>query len=185
MRMPDEELRKIKKIQKRRDGKCADSLVSDYYDEIYVYAYKQTLNKETALDLTQDIFIAALRSIDKYNPEKASFRTWLYRISVNKIIDFKRRSRHDMIALDEVEIPVEIDYQALVENKELFSAIDKYLSGLPFERQEIFRLKVFAEYTFAQIAGMLQKPESSVKTAYYRLISELRKEFSDEYTGAG
>lgn len=82
-----EELKWIKHIQKRHSRKDAERLIQKYYDEIYIYVYRQTGNKEDSLDLTQEIFIAVLRSISNYQSDKASFRTWLYRIATNKIID--------------------------------------------------------------------------------------------------
>ena len=180
----DGERQWIRDIQKRRAGDSADLLISAYYDEIYVYAYKQTHDKETAMDLTQDIFVAMLCSINLYDAGKSSFRTWLYKIATNKVIDFKRRARPGAVPLDDVEIPVDIDYEALSANRDLIAKIEGYVSCLAPERQEVFRLKVFGDLTFAQIADMLQKPESSVKSIYYRLISELRREFDDEYTDA-
>jgi len=177
----------IKQIQKRHNRKsgkeAANLLVSSYYDEIYRYAYKQTFGKDIALDLTQDIFIAALLSINQYDPKKAGFRTWLYKIATNKLIDYKRSYRNLTVSLDDAEIPVELDYPAIAENKILASKIEAHISRLSYEKQEIFRLKVYAGYTFAQIAGLLSMPENTVKTMYYRLLGELRKEFEGEYKG--
>ena len=47
----------IRRIQKRGSKRDADKLIHAYYDEIYRYAWRQTGNKETAMDLTQEIFI--------------------------------------------------------------------------------------------------------------------------------
>ena len=179
------ERRWIRNIQKRSDDESANLLISAYYDEIYIYSYKQTFDKETASDLTQDVFITMLRSIKIFDEKKASFRTWLYKIATNKIIDYKRRIRSNIVSLEDIEIPVEIEYHILAENKKLAEKIETYLSALPPERQEVFRMKVYGEYTFAQIADILQKPENTVKTLYYRLISQLRKEFEHEYSDAG
>mgnify|MGYP002605611546 CR=1 FL=1 len=52
--------RLIREIKKKNDRNSANELVSRYYDEIYVYAYKQLQEKELAMDMTQDIFIAVL-----------------------------------------------------------------------------------------------------------------------------
>ena len=53
----------ILRIQRRNSRKDAERLIQAYYDEIYVYAYRQTGNKEDALDLTQEIFLSVLRSM--------------------------------------------------------------------------------------------------------------------------
>ncbi|EIJ78065.1 ECF subfamily RNA polymerase sigma factor [Bacillus methanolicus PB1] len=68
----------IKLIQKKADEKAANELVSFYYQPIYAFVYKQTLNKELSMDLTQDIFISMLQSIQNFDTKKSSFKTWLY-----------------------------------------------------------------------------------------------------------
>ena len=79
--------RLIREIKKKNDRNSANELVSRYYDEIYIYAYKQLQEKELAMDMTQDIFIAVLNGLHSYDEKKASFRTWLYRLASNKITD--------------------------------------------------------------------------------------------------
>ena len=78
--------RLIRKIKKKNDRNSANELVSRYYDEIYIYVYKQLQEKELAMDMTQDIFIAVLKGLHSYDEKKASFRTWLYRLASNKIM---------------------------------------------------------------------------------------------------
>ena len=64
-----------------------------HYDEIYRFVYRQTGHMEDAMDLTQDIFLAVLRAIHTCRRGKAAFRTWLFRIAANKVIDARRRAR--------------------------------------------------------------------------------------------
>ena len=71
--------------------KDADQLVRSYYDEIYIFVFRQINDAEKALDLTQDIFISMLQSIPAYKKQMASFRTWLYRIATNKVIDYRKK----------------------------------------------------------------------------------------------
>lgn len=177
----------IDKLKRRQRSKEADLLISKYYDEIYIYAYKQTFDKELAMDLTQEIFIAMLRSIELYDASKASFRTWLYKIASNKIIDYRRsRQSRELLLLDDGEftVPCEINFEAVSENADLIARIEKHVSSFDALTQEIFRLRVYGEYPFAEIALITDLPEASVKTRYYRLVKNIRKEFEDEYTNA-
>lgn len=177
----------IEKLKRRQRSKEADLLISKYYDEIYVYAYKQTFDKELAMDLTQEIFISMLRSIALYDSGKASFRTWLYKIASNKIIDYRRsRQSREIPTLDadDFEIPCEIDFEKAAENADFVAKIEAYVSSFDALTQEIFRLRVYGDYEFAEIARITSQPEASVKTRYYRLIKKIRKEFEDEYTDA-
>ena len=84
-----DELRLIKLIQRKGDRAAADELIGRYYDEIYCFIKKQIGNADTALDLTQEIFVSCLRTISYYDPKKdASFKTWLYKIAANKAVDY-------------------------------------------------------------------------------------------------
>ena len=82
----------IRAIQRRNSREAAEQLIQTYYDEIYRFVYRQTGSKEDAMDLTQSVFIAVLRALPGYRAERASFRTWLYRIAANKVIDTRRKA---------------------------------------------------------------------------------------------
>ena len=89
----EQESKWIRDIQRGGSRPAAERLVERYYDEIYVFVYRQTGQKEDAMDLTQSIFLAVLRALPSYDSKKAAFRTWLYRIAANKVIDARRQSR--------------------------------------------------------------------------------------------
>lgn len=183
----DKEQLWIDRVKRKQRSKEADKLISKYYDEIYVFAYKQTFDKDLAMDLTQEIFISMLRSISLYDSRKASFRTWLYKIASNKIIDCRRSGqRRELVMIDpeSFDIPDETRLEYSAENADLAARIEEYVSSFDVQSQEIFRLRVFAEYGFAEISQIVSMPEASVKTKYYRLIKSIRKEFEDEYTDA-
>ena len=138
----------IRAIQRRNSREAAEQLIQTYYDEIYRFVYRQTGSKEDAMDLTQSVFIAVLRALPGYRAERASFRTWLYRIAANKVIDTRRKE-----------------------------TIEGYVSGLDPGEQAVFRLRIYGEKTFPEIAAAMGEPEAAVKSRYYRLIGRLRKEF--------
>ena len=58
-----------------------------------------------------------LRSLQTYDPSRAAFRTWLYRVATNKVIDFRRRSVPPALPLDSLELPDEQDFAAQAEQK--------------------------------------------------------------------
>ncbi len=183
----DREALWVERLKAAPRAKEADLLIGRYYDEIYIFAYKQTFDKELALDLTQEIFISVLKSVSLFDAGKASFRTWLYKIATNKVIDY-RRSRHNnappFIDIEAMDIPNEADFTKAFEDRELAQRVEAYISTLHGDYQEVFRLRVYGGYGFPEIAGITGKAEATVKTGYYRLVKQIRKEFSDEYTDA-
>ena len=59
----EQEQKWIRDIVRHGSKKAADALVRAYYDDIYTFVYRQTGNREDAMDLTQESFLAALRSL--------------------------------------------------------------------------------------------------------------------------
>ena len=174
----------IKRIKRQNDKDAANKLVEFYYDEIYRYAYRQLLNKDSAMDITQEIFISALRGVPTFDSRKAGFRTFIYRIATNKIIDIKRKTVPEIVQIDNLEIVADTDFEKQLEDKELLLKIDGYVSGLSSELQQIYRMHIYGQLTFAEIGSIKKVSESTVKTKYYRLIKTIREEFSNEYRDA-
>ncbi len=180
--MLEDEIRLIRRLQRTGDRAAADRLIRQYFDEIYRYVYKQTSDKDNAMNLTQNIFIAMLQSIGTYDG-RASFRTWLYRIAINKTIDYYRSrasERRYVLSMEGLDIPDETEFTHRIEMKALLARVQRYIDSLETCLQQIFRLKFFGEYTFGQIAAMLGMSESAVKSRYYRLLKSLKEEFGDE-----
>jgi len=160
----------IGKLQRKSDEKSAEIIIAHYYHEIYCYVYKQTVDKELSMDLTQEIFVSMLQTIHKYNAKKATFRTWLYRISTYKVVDyFRGKAFQTSLNTEPLNLAVvdETDYTIDIMRKiELETIIDS-VNQMDVLRQKIFRLKIFGEYTFKEISAMLKLPESTVKTNFY------------------
>ena len=179
----DMEQRLIRRIQKDGDRAAADTLVRQYYDEIYRFMRKQTFDGDAALDLTQEVFISVLRSMNRYDAQKgAGFRTWLYKIATDKTVDYFRSRnprRVEILPIDEVRPIGETDFTLRFEERDFSERVCGFIGALPPNTQKIFRLHIFGGYTFAAIAQQMDMPEGSVKSKYYRLINLLRKEFAD------
>ncbi len=177
----EQEQKWIKAILRRGSQEAANRLVQAYYDEIYTYVYRQVGEREDALDLTQEIFIAALRSLPSFEPKKAGFRTWLYRIATYKVIDARRKVRFRTVSFEEEmvekELSAEDDVSGMVLNRLLISRIEEEVRTWDPALQEIFRLRLYGEYSFPEIARMTGAAEEKVKARYYRLVKRLRKEF--------
>lgn len=177
----------IKRIKRKGDKEAANELISFYYKEIYRFLYKQTLQKELAMDLTQEVFISVLQSIHTFDQRKASFRTWLYRLATNRIIDYYRSiyyKYHQLIVpMEEESLNGEEDFTIRLEQQQDLEKVVAVVNQLDAGSQEIFRLKLFAEYTFRDIAEVLDLPESTVKTKFYtaqKYVKQVWKEGAHE-----
>ena len=172
----EQEQKWIRDIVRHGSRKAADALVRAYYDDVYAYIYRQVCSREDAMDLTQECFLAALRSLHSYDAAKAGLRTWLHHIASHKVIDMRRRHRPGLLPVDEFEITDKRDFLEDVHNRELLRAIEEFVRSMEPFVQEIFRLRVYGEYAFPEIAAVLSQPEAKIKAQYYRLAAKIRKE---------
>lgn len=86
-----------------------DELVRRYQERIYATLYHMTSNHEDANDLAQESFIKAFHAIKSFKGE-SSFFTWLYRIAVNKTINFlKQRKNRIYLSLNDLDLNAEND----------------------------------------------------------------------------
>lgn len=86
-----------------------------------------------------------------------------------------------MDLVEDVELRGKNDVELALEYKEDYEAIQGILATKAKEEQQIVRLKLFQEYTFREIAELIQIPEATVKTKYYRAIRQVRKEMESYY----
>jgi RNA polymerase sigma-70 factor (ECF subfamily) len=98
-------------VQRARQGDLTayDELVQRYQERIYATVYHMTSNHEDANDLAQESFIKAFQALKSFKGG-SSFYTWLYRIAVNKTINFlKQRKNRIHLSLNDLDFNAEHD----------------------------------------------------------------------------
>src|SRR5437867_5009807 len=109
---PQEEQRVVKRA-KTGDMEAYDELVRRYQERIYATVYHMTANHEDANDLAQETFIKAFQAL-KSSKGDSSFFTWVYRIAVNKTINFlKQRKNKTHMSLNDLDFNTEHDADLL------------------------------------------------------------------------
>jgi RNA polymerase sigma-70 factor (ECF subfamily) len=104
---PDETL-----VQRAREGDldAFDLLMRRHQERVYQVIYHMTSHHEDARDLTQETFITAYHALDRFRGD-AAFGTWLYRIAVNKTLNFleKKRPERSGPSLNDLDAHAEHD----------------------------------------------------------------------------
>lgn len=104
----ESDLSLVKKAQEQ-DSSAYDELIRRYQQRIYATVYHMTSNHEDANDLTQETFIKGYRALKGFKGD-SSFYTWIYRIAVNKTINFlKTRKNKVQMSLNDVDYQAEHD----------------------------------------------------------------------------
>ena len=98
-------------VRRAQNGELSayDELVQRYQERIYATIYHMTSNHEDANDLAQEAFIKGYQALKSFKGG-SSFYTWVYRIAVNKTINFlKQRKNRVSMSLNDLDFNVEHD----------------------------------------------------------------------------
>ncbi len=93
----------------RGDVDAYDALMQQHQGKIYGLIYGMTGNRQDAEDLLQEVFLKGFKALKRFKG-KSSFYTWIYRIALNKTINFiKKRKKRTGLSLNDMDIAVESD----------------------------------------------------------------------------
>jgi RNA polymerase sigma-70 factor (ECF subfamily) len=146
------------------------------YDEhiwgVYGFLAYRLPDRETAEDLTQATFERALRAWSRFDPRRASERTWLLTIARNLLIDHHRQSRSDPVeSIDERLLPAQPGPEARAGGSpELVAA----LASLGEREREVLALRFGADLAGPEIAQVLSLSLANVQQIISRSLRKLR-----------
>ncbi len=178
----------VEELAARAQGgrrRAFDELVNHFWNDIVRLAYYRTGSAMEAEDLAQEIFFKAFRSLGSLRDPKR-FKPWLYRIAVNKIKDHHRKVRLRAIftsasgSKDEpapepadLESPSPLDQAA---RRQFWRLVGDFCSGLPRRQREVFILRFLDQLTIGEIAQVLGRSPSAVKTHLYRAVAKFQNQ---------
>jgi RNA polymerase sigma-70 factor (ECF subfamily) len=163
-------------------------LVEKYKDMVFSLALKITKSKEEAEEVSQDSFIKAFKSLDKFKGD-SKFSTWLYKITYNNCIDrVKKKARtYHTDTIDEVnenKIKAIEDTLELIERGERAAVIKECMDDLPEDERTILWLFYFEELSLKEIKDVTSYSESNIKVKLHRarkrLLSIVKKKVEPE-----
>lgn len=180
--------------EKAREGDryCFQDLVTMFQEDIYRFAYYRTFSQLDAEDLTQEVFEHAYRKIDTLQ-DPFRFRAWLYRIAVNRCNDFLRKKKFLLL----LQIGATREQECMdagmakdssndsVDRKRFWQKVRSMLEKLSSMERQVFTLRFMDHRSIREIAAILDKKESTIKTHLYRALDKVRgdSEFFREYRG--
>ena len=171
------------------EGAAFDRLVSERSGDIYALLYRLTEDAEEARDLTQETFLRAFQSIDRFRGD-ADLKTWLYRIAVNQARNrwrwWRRRKRGETISLDanmgQREEPLSDSLRTSGLNpeqetlaREREEVLRKALRALSRNFREVLVLRDVEGMSYEEIAVALDISMGTVKSRLSRGRIELRR----------
>lgn len=161
----------IKNIVKKKPD--AEELYKEYADRIRGYLRCQIENPEDAEDLHSEIFEKAIRSLDSYDPEKASVSTWIYTIARNRVTDFFRTRRINQELSDEL-ISEEDPFAEIYENETL-EELAGALATLSEEERDVIILTYYEKYTLKQLCPVMDLTYGQIKRIHQKALVRMKE----------
>jgi RNA polymerase sigma-70 factor (ECF subfamily) len=173
-----------KAISGRDDG--FEELVKRYQRPIINYVYRMLNDYDSALDVTQEVFIKVYNSLDRYSSDY-KFSTWLYRIAHNAAIDHMRRNPLNQQSLEtesedgayqlQLECPKPTPEQDR-ERSEWRTEIDAVVKCLPPAYRDLILLRHSRDLSYDEIAEVTGLPLGTVKNRLFRAREMMRDLFA-------
>ncbi|MGV3466109.1 MAG: sigma-70 family RNA polymerase sigma factor, partial [Heyndrickxia sp.] len=163
-------------------------LMEEYGDMVIRLAYTYVKQKQLAEDIAQEVFINCYKHLNKFQ-KNSSYKTWIYRIAVNKCKDvvsswsFKNIYYRDIIRTRIKAEAKSLDRElvALEENEFIFQ---KVLS-LPIKLREVVILHYYEDLSINEIAELLSFNANTVKTRLHRARKQLKSIFEGDHIYGG
>jgi RNA polymerase sigma-70 factor (ECF subfamily) len=161
------------------DSEAFGELYERYVTRIYNYIFYRIGSSYDAEDLTERVFMRALRHIGSYNNRGLPFSAWLYRIAHNLVANWYRdNSRRKEIPLDD---GIMTSHQSSFPEQEVLHTEERerllqVIRKLPTDRQQLVILKFVDHLSNAEIGQIMCRTEGAIKSLYHRTLLTIRDE---------
>lgn len=150
------------------DHTACNSLVFRHQTYVYTLVWRMLKNKEDTEEVTQDVFIKALKKLPGFRKE-SKFSTWLYRIAYNESISFLRRQRN-LQSLDDNSPEPQIEARAIdsLKEEERLRYIQQALDQLQAEDAAILTMFYLQDLSLQEIADITGQQSNTLKVRLHR-----------------
>jgi RNA polymerase sigma-70 factor, ECF subfamily len=158
-------------------------LFEQYKNLVYKTAYLMLGESTEAEDALQEIFVQVYKSLSGFDPGKAAFTTWLYRVTFNYCLNHRRKKRPFTLPLEDISPALKSEFPGaqLAEEEILQQAIGK----LTDKQRAVVILRYFWDLPYADIAQILDVPVGTVKSRIDLALKPLRKGIEEQDSGKG
>ena len=158
------------------DGAAFATLYRRYLDRVYGYAFYQLGDHHDAEDVTERIFLAALRALPGFRDQGSTFRAWLFRIAHNTIANAHRsraRRRTEPLPDDFQRAAPNADPAGQVALADELREIRRVVAEMPDDRRQVILLRFVDDLSTAEIAEVLDRSPGAVRVLLHRSLRDL------------
>jgi len=171
---------KIKKLVARAiegDGDAFGVLYRYHMEPIYRYVFLRVGNAAEAEDLTEDVFVRAWEALPNYQITQHPFKSWLYRIAHNLVVDYHRKQKPLELADEELQVDPaapSLPEDAIVLSQEA-NILAEAVQKLGEEEQVVVLLRFVDGLSHKEVAEVIGKSEAASRVIQHRALATLNK----------
>jgi RNA polymerase sigma-70 factor (ECF subfamily) len=164
------------------DGAALDRLCRENWLPVYRSVCRLASTPAQAEDLTQEVFVRAIRALSRYPEGDVPYRAYLLRIARNLLIDEWRKGLPSLAEgreppdLADLGQGPEATAIARDEHRRLLAALDR----LPDPYSDVLRLRILEDRTAAQVGALLGQSANAIRQLQHRALAALRRELAKE-----
>lgn len=147
-----------------------------YYQQIFLFVFKRVGEDENTADICSQVFLKAMLSLKKYKFQGVPFSAWLYRIAINEINQFFRKSNAQRVISMDGQNLVEMAEEVEEDHSEAnIQYLLQTLQKLSTDEVQFVELRFFEKMSFREIAAVYGITENNAKVRMYRLTNKMKK----------
>jgi RNA polymerase sigma-70 factor (ECF subfamily) len=160
-----------------------EQIYNEHVKRVYNLALQYVQNTEDAQEIAQDVFIAVYQQLDSFRSE-ANLSTWIYRIAVNKSLDFikakKRKKRFGLFSIfTTANEPAHFEHPGvLLEYQEETKILFEHINDLPENQKTVLILQKIEGKTMHEISEILEISPKAVESLLQRAKTNLLKKIN-------
>ena len=142
-----------------------------HFERVYAYVARRVRSRDTAEDVTSEVFHRALANLPRFKWRGAPFAAWLFRIAANLIAD---RSKLAGRELPEREESTNENSATIIEEIERRAQLFRLVNELPSDQRRVISMRFAEGASIREIANQLKRSEGAVKQLQFRALENLR-----------
>lgn len=164
--------------QAKKDPEYFAPLYRKYHEQIFRYVYQRMDDEEMAFDVTSQVFMKAIKNLNKYEYRGVPFSSWLYRIAKSELYQsFRDKKAERTVNIDSVYVYNMMDEIEQDENEENKQRLIRCIGELKEEDVQLIEMRFFEKRSFKEIGEILDITENNAKVKSFRALEKLKKIF--------
>lgn len=168
--------------QSKRDPRAFELIYKRYFDAIFSFIMKRLRDKESAFDLTQQVFFNALTNLKNYKHKGLPFSSYLFKIAINECNQYFRVQSKTRFSSINEESMEEFSEEIFPDSRseKVLEKLQQAIQALKHEELFLIELRYFEQRSYQEIAQILGLTVTNCKVKVHRVIKKLKKKFRYE-----